>query len=94
MKMNRKDGMDHIDHELSNSPFLNTMHTLKRQNHKANYSIHIKPSHKGLLHKDLGIKQGKHIPLERLEKVAHSKNKKLRARAQFAINAKHFHHGD
>lgn len=56
-------------------------------------SINIKPSHKNLLHKDLHVKAGKHLTLKQEEKAAHSKNPAERKRAQFAINARHFHHG-
>lgn len=55
-------------------------------------AIHIKPSHKGLLHKDLHVKQGEHIPEAKLEKAEHSKNKAVKKRAVFAENAKHFDH--
>lgn len=56
--------------------------------------IHINPKHKGLLHKDLGVKQGHHIPEKKLESAEHSKNPAVRKRAVFAENAKHWHHGD
>jgi hypothetical protein len=55
-------------------------------------SIHIKKSHEGLLHKDLGVPKGHTIPEARLEKAEHSSNEKVRERAQFAENAKHWHH--
>lgn len=54
--------------------------------------IHIKPSRRGLLHKDLGVKQGKPIPEAKLEKAKHSSNPAVRKRATFAENAKHWHH--
>ena len=54
--------------------------------------IKIKPSHKGLLHKMLGIPEGKKIPVSRLEAAAHSSNPIERKRAQFALNARHFNH--
>lgn len=54
--------------------------------------IHIKPSHKGMLHSDLGIPQGQKIPEARLESAENSKNPKIRRRAVFAENAKHFNH--
>lgn len=56
-------------------------------------SINIKPSHKGLLHRDLHVKSGKRLTLKQEEKAAHSKNPAERKRANFAINARHFHHG-
>jgi hypothetical protein len=54
--------------------------------------IHIKPSHKGLLHKDLGVKQGDPIPEEKLEKAKNSSDPAVRKRATFAENAKHWSH--
>jgi len=51
----------------------------------------IKPSHKGLLHKDLGVAQGKKIPEAKIEKAAHSPNVKLAERARFAEAAEHWH---
>lgn len=54
--------------------------------------IHIKPSHKGLLHKMLGIPEGKPIPKSRLEAAAHSSNPTERKRAQFALNAEKWNH--
>jgi hypothetical protein len=46
----------------------------------------IKPSHKGLLHKNLGIAVGKKIPFSKLKKAANSKDPEIRKRANFAIN--------
>lgn len=54
--------------------------------------IHIKPSHKGLLHKDLGVPQGVKIPTSKLRAATHSPNPAIRKRAQFAVNAKKFSH--
>ena len=54
--------------------------------------IHIKKSHKGLLHKKLGVPEGKKIPAEKLEKAKHSKSPALRKEANFAVNAKKFNH--
>lgn len=48
---------------------------------------------KGELHKDLGVPQGEKIPAKKIEKATHSDNETLRKRAQFAENAKHWHHG-
>jgi hypothetical protein len=50
--------------------------------------IKIKPSHKGLLHKDLGVKSGSKIPEKKLEKAKHSSDAAVRKRATFAENAK------
>jgi hypothetical protein len=51
-------------------------------------TIRIKPSHKGLLHKKLGVAQGKPIPAAKVEKAENSKSPALRKEAQFAENAK------
>jgi hypothetical protein len=62
-------------------------------------TIHIKKSHEGELHKELGVKSGDKIPAKKLEKAADSKNPAERKRAVFAENAKkwkhseHMHHG-
>lgn len=55
-------------------------------------AIHIKASHKGLLHKDTGTPAGQPIPEDKLEQAAASKNPKIRRRAVFAENAKKFNH--
>lgn len=54
--------------------------------------IEIKPSHKGLLHRDLGVPQGQPIPESRLEAARNSPDPKVRRRAVFAENAKKFNH--
>jgi hypothetical protein len=54
--------------------------------------INIKPSHKGLLHKSLGVGKNKKIPAGKLEKATHSKNAAVKKRAVFAENAKHWNH--
>ncbi len=54
--------------------------------------IHIKPSHEGLLHKDLHVPQGQKIPEAKIEKAAHSPDVKLAERARFAEAAEHWHH--
>jgi len=55
-------------------------------------TINIKKTHEGLLHKDLNVPVGQPIPAEKEEKALHSSDPALRKRAQFAENAKHFHH--
>jgi len=55
--------------------------------------IKIKPSHKGLLHKNLGVKKGKKIPLSKLMAAKHSSSPAERKRATFAVNARGWHHG-
>lgn len=48
--------------------------------------------HPGALHKELGVKEGKKIPEKKLEKAEHSKNPKLRKRANLAKTLKKMHH--
>jgi len=47
---------------------------------------------KGALHHDLHVPESKPIPSGKLEKATHSEDETLRKRAQFAENAKHWHH--
>lgn len=54
--------------------------------------IHIKPSHKGMLHRDLGVPAGQPIPAKKLEAARNSPDAAIRKRAIFASNAKHFKH--
>ena len=56
-------------------------------------AIHIKESHKGLLHKDLGVAGDKKIPAAKIESATHSKDPAVKKRAVFAENAKKWHHG-
>jgi len=53
--------------------------------------IHIKKSHEGLLHKNLGVAKGKKIPASKL-KIKSTDSEAVRKRKQFALNAKHWHH--
>lgn len=59
-------------------------------------SININPANKGLLHKKMGIGQGKKISEGALEsekaKAKASGNTKLEREVVFAENAKHFNH--
>ena len=55
---------------------------------KAKSGIHLDPKNKGTLTKTSKA-TGKSV-----SELAHSKNPKTRKRAQFALNAKHFHHGE
>ena len=55
-------------------------------------AINIKPSHKGLLHKDLGIAKGKPIPMGAINKAKRSSDPAERKRATFAKNARSWHH--
>lgn len=50
--------------------------------------IHIKPSHEGLLHKNLGVAKDQPIPAAKLEKAENSDSAAVRKRAVFAANAK------
>jgi hypothetical protein len=69
------------------------MNAKQRKAHRQGGSgIHIKPSHKGLLHKDLGVKAGSPIPEKKLAAAKHSSNPAVRRRATFAENAKHWKH--
>ena len=56
--------------------------------------VHINPANRGKLHEALHVAKGKKIPLAKEEAAAHSDNETLRKRAQFAINARKWHHGD
>ena len=55
-------------------------------------SIEIKPSHKGLLHKELGVKAGDKISSKKLSMAKNSSNPAERKRATFAMNAKKWKH--
>ena len=55
-------------------------------------AIDIKPSHKGLLHKKLGIPQGQKIPASKLDAAKKSKSPALRKEIAFAEAAKKFKH--
>ena len=52
--------------------------------------IHIKESHKGLLHEDTGTPTGEKIPAVKIKKAEHSPDPAVRKRAVFAENAKHW----
>lgn len=54
--------------------------------------IEIDPAHKGMLHKHLGIPEGEPIPEDKLEDALHSDDAHVRKMAQFAKNAKKWHH--
>ena len=55
--------------------------------------IAIKPSHRGLLHKELHVSTGKTIPLAKMLKAKNSSDPAERKRATFAINARKWNHG-
>jgi len=48
----------------------------------------IKPSHKGLLHKDLGVPKGEKIPVKKMEKAKKNASPAEKKRIVFAENAK------
>jgi len=52
-------------------------------------TIKIKPSHRGLLHKETGTPMGQKIPKSKIAKAAKSKNPAERKRAVFAENFGH-----
>ncbi len=58
----------------------------------AKSGIHIKKSHEGLLHKNLGVAAGKPIPAGKLASAKNSSDPAVRKRATFAQNAKHWNH--
>jgi hypothetical protein len=49
---------------------------------KANPAV--KPSHKGALHRDLGVPLDQKIPISKIHAAMHSKNPKVRKRANYA----------
>lgn len=56
------------------------------------HGIHIKKSHEGRFHKDVGKKPGEKITSADIEKGLHSKNPAERKRANFARNARKWNH--
>lgn len=54
--------------------------------------INIKPSHRGLLHKELKVPMGKKIPEAKLEKAERSSSPAERKRAAFAESSKGWDH--
>jgi hypothetical protein len=50
----------------------------------------IPKSHKGALHKALGVPKGKKIPEAKLEKAEHSRSPKMRKRASLATTLQSF----
>jgi oligoendopeptidase F len=56
--------------------------------------IKIKPSHKGLLHKNLGVAKGKKLTVAQEEKAKSSKSPAVRKRATFALNARSWNHSN
>lgn len=47
--------------------------------------------HKGSLHKSLGVPEGEKIPTAKLKKAEHSKNPKLKKKADLAKTLKKMH---
>lgn len=58
-----------------------------RESSYSNGGITIKESHKGLLHKSLGVPAGKKIPASKLT-IKSSDSPAVKKRKQFAINSK------
>ena len=56
-------------------------------------AINIKPSHKGLFHKDVGKPESAPITEADIQQGKNSRDPAVRKRATFAENAKHWHHG-
>lgn len=54
--------------------------------------IAIKPSRKGLLHKNLGVPPGDKIPAGKLNEALNSESGAVRKRANFAKNARRWNH--
>lgn len=59
---------------------------------KKGSGIHIKASHEGDLHAALGIAQGESIPADRLAAAKNSSSPHMRKMANFAANARKWHH--
>lgn len=57
------------------------------------HGIHIKKSHEGRFHKDVGKKPGAKITSADIQRGLRSKNPAERKRANFARNARKWHHG-
>lgn len=55
-------------------------------------TIKIKPSHKGLLHKNTGTPQGQKVPVSKIKSAEHSSDPAVRKRAVFADNARKWNH--
>lgn len=55
-------------------------------------AINIKPSHKGLLHKDLGVAEGKPISSKKLSSAKKNASPAEKKRIVFAENARKWNH--
>lgn len=60
---------------------------------QAKPAIHIKSENKGKLHRDLGVKADKKIPMSDLMRAKHSSDPAVRRRANFAVVSKGWSHG-
>lgn len=74
-------------HPLSNVPSNHMRHAEPLGD--SHSKIHIKPSHKGLLHEKLGVPEDEPIPESKLEAAKHSKSPAERKEANFALNFGH-----
>jgi hypothetical protein len=55
-------------------------------------SIHIKASHKGRLHRALGVPQSRKLTMAQIEKAEHSRKSAVRKEADFAAAARKWKH--
>ncbi len=55
-------------------------------------SIRIKPENRGLLREETHTPKGERIPERKIRKELRSKSRAVRRRAQFAENARKWHH--
>lgn len=63
-----------------------------KNSHVNPMAIHIKKSHEGLLHKNLGVAQGKPIPAAKMDAAKKNAGPALKKRIVFAENAKKWNH--
>ncbi len=64
----------------------------KKETKKKKSGIHIKESHKGLLHEELGVSEGEKIPASKIEKAKKNASPAEMKRITFAENAKKWKH--
>jgi hypothetical protein len=62
----------------------------EKKRFEKNIKEHVKP---GALHRQMGIPEGQKIPTSKLESMKNSPNPQTRKRANFALNARRWHHG-
>lgn len=69
-----------------------SMRALHQAARSGGSGIRIKPSHRGMLHEDLGVPEGQKIPAGKLAAAKRSSDPAVRKRATFAANAKTWNH--